>query len=379
MTATDPSPSPMRRALELASRGLGHVEPNPMVGCVLTLGDQLIGEGWHQRFGGPHAEIEALASLAPGMADRLGQATAWVTLEPCCHHGKTGPCSQALIDAGVGRVVVATLDPNPEVAGQGVARLREAGVEVEVGCLEAEARELLAPYLTTRHEHRPWVIAKWAMTLDGKIATANGDSQWISGPASRRRVHQLRGRVDGILVGSGTALADNPRLTARPPGPRTPVRVVLDTHARLPLDSHLVRAAGDGHTVVVVGSGASPESLTALATAGCRILRPTDWQATDPSGPLRLPELLGFFQQQWAWTNLLVEGGGQVLGSLSDAGLIDELQLFVGPRILGGAEARTPVAGRGAPTMAAAQSMELRHWEVIEQDLYAVYRRPAPG
>ena len=367
--------APMQRALELALRGQGSVEPNPMVGCVLTVGQRVIGEGWHQRFGGPHAEVEALASVSAEDAGELSQATAWVTLEPCCHQGKTGPCTDALIQAGIRRVVVATLDPNPAVAGQGVAQLRQAGVEVEVGIEEEPALELLAPYLMTREEDRPWVIAKWAMTVDGKIATASGDSQWISGPGSRERVHQLRGRVDAVLVGIGTALADNPRLTARPPGPRAPMRVVLDRQAGLPLGSNLVQSAGDGKLLVVVGEDAPEARCRALVAAGSHVMRPADWDAAGTGASTGLEGLLRECHRRWQWTNVLVEGGGEVLGSLADEQLIDELHLFVGAQLLGGAEARTPVGGRGAATMAEACQLGLQHCEAIENDLYAIYRR----
>src|SRR5919197_3355884 len=207
----------MSRALELAERGRGFVEPNPLVGAVVVRDGRVVGEGWHRRYGEAHAEVNALA--AAGEAAR--GATLYVTLEPCCHHGKTPPCTDAVLRAGVRRVVAAMADPFPQVAGQGVAQLRAAGVEVEVGVCEREARELNAPYLTLLAEGRPYVHAKWAMSLDGKIATRGGDSRWISGPASREVVHRLRGRVDAILVGAGTVRADDPLLTARPLGPRT--------------------------------------------------------------------------------------------------------------------------------------------------------------
>src|SRR5262245_49314226 len=201
----------MRRALELAERGRGHVEPNPLVGAVVVKGGRVVGEGWHQRFGQAHAEVNALA--AAGEAAR--GATLYVTLEPCCHHGKTPPCTDAVRAAGVARVVAALGDPFPQVAGRGAAVLRAAGVTVELGPCAAEARRQNAPYLTLVTRGRPYVHAKWAMTLDGKIATAAGQSKWISGPESRHRVHELRGRMDAILVGAATVRADDPLLTAR--------------------------------------------------------------------------------------------------------------------------------------------------------------------
>ena len=231
----------MARALELAARGEGFVEPNPMVGCVIARGAEIIGEGWHRKFGGPHAEVEALHVAGT----RARGATLYVTLEPCCHQGKTPPCTDAILASGLGRVVVAQRDPFPAVAGGGIERLRQAGLAVEVGLREAEARRLNAPYLKLTESGRPWVIAKWAMTLDGKLASRTGDSRWISNEASRAIVHQLRGRVDAIVVGRGTAGQDDPLLTARPAGPRVATRIVLDTRASLASDSQLVTTAGE--------------------------------------------------------------------------------------------------------------------------------------
>src|SRR5262245_52366593 len=192
----------MRRALELADRGRGHVEPNPLVGAVVVRDDRMVGEGWHQRYGEPHAEVNALAAAG----EAVNGATLYVTLEPCCHHGKTPPCTDAILRCGIRRVVAAMLDPFPQVASKGVATLRTAGIEVEVGLCEPEARRLNVPYLKLLHTGRPYIHAKWAMTLDGKIATRTGDSKWISNEASRRRTHELRGRMDAILVGIGTVL-----------------------------------------------------------------------------------------------------------------------------------------------------------------------------
>ncbi|HEU5116788.1 MAG TPA: bifunctional diaminohydroxyphosphoribosylaminopyrimidine deaminase/5-amino-6-(5-phosphoribosylamino)uracil reductase RibD, partial [Isosphaeraceae bacterium] len=231
----------MLRALAEARLGLGRVEPNPMVGAVLVKDGRLLSVGHHDRFGGPHAEIHALSNSGSSARG----ASLYVTLEPCCHTGKTPPCVDAILRAGVTRVVAAMRDPFPRVAGGGFARLSEAGVEVEVGIEEQAARTLNAPYLKRLTTGRPYVIAKWAMTLDGKTAVRGGQSQWISGPRSRALVHELRGRVDGLISGIGTVLADDPLLTARPAGPRQAVRVVLDSSARLPLSSRLVQTAGE--------------------------------------------------------------------------------------------------------------------------------------
>ncbi len=344
----------MRRALALAERGRGSVEPNPLVGAVVVRDGQLVGEGWHERYGQAHAEVNALTAAS----EAARGATLYVTLEPCCHHGKTPPCTEAILRAGVGRVVAAMLDPFPQVAGQGAALLRAADVTVEADVLEAEARRLNAPYLTLLRTGRPYVHAKWAMTLDGKIATRIGDSKWISGTDSRRRVHELRGRMDGILVGIGTALADDPQLTARPPGPRTATRIVLDSRCRLPLTSHLATTARTIPTLIVATEAASSESVAALAAVGCEVLRLPDVRA--------LLEELG----RRRMTNLLVEGGSGVLGSFLDIKMIDEIHVFVAPRLAGGAAARTPIGGLGVESIA--QALTLKDWTVEQtaEDLY---------
>jgi diaminohydroxyphosphoribosylaminopyrimidine deaminase/5-amino-6-(5-phosphoribosylamino)uracil reductase len=350
----------MRRALELAARGRGAVEPNPMVGAVVVRDGAVVGEGWHQKYGGPHAEVFALD--AAGEAAR--GATLYVSLEPCCHHGKTPPCTDAVIRAGVARVVAAMRDPFPRVAGQGEAILRGAGIAVEVGVCEEEARSLNAPYLKLLGNGRPWVIAKWAMTLDGKIATRTGDSKWISNKASRHLVHELRGRVDAIVVGIGTALADDPLLTARPPGSRVALRVVMDRTARLPLTSQLVRTAREAPTLIVCDERLSPpQRREALCQAGCAVLAGecTVGGLLDELGRRRL-------------TNVLVEGGSGVLGAFLDAGEIDEVCAFVAPRLAGGAAAKTPIGGTGAETIGQALTLRDQRVEVIGGDVYVTGR-----
>ncbi len=317
----------MRRAVELARGGEGRVEPNPMVGAVVaTPAGEVIAEGWHDRFGGPHAEAEALARA--GTAAR--GATLYVTLEPCCHHGKTPPCTAAIIAAGIARVVVAAGDPFPAVAGGGIAALAAAGIPVELGLLESEARRLTAPFRTLVTEGRPWVIAKWATSLDGRLAAPAGGDRWISSPESLALVHELRGRVDGVLVGLGTALADDPLLTARPEGPRRATRVVLDSEARLPLASKLVRSARDRPVLVAVGPDADPGRIAALQAAGCEA-----WRGTESDPHARLASLLAELGRR-RFTNLLVEGGAAVFGSLFAGGLVDEIHAFTAAKILGG-------------------------------------------
>ena len=349
----------MRRALELAERGRGHVESNPLVGAVVVRDGKIVGEGWHEKYGQAHAEVNALTAAG---GEARG-ATLYVTLEPCCHHGKTPPCTDAVLRAGVSRVVAALEDPFPQVAGQGAAILRSAGVAVDLGLCAAEARKQNAPYLTLLGKGRPYVHAKWAMTLDGKIATRTGDSKWISSEASRRVVHQLRGRMDGILVGIGTALADDPLLTARPPGPRTATRIVLDRQARLPVDAQLVRTARDVPAVVVRTCRDAPR-VDALRSAGCEVLTcPQAGKHVD------LPGLLQEFGRR-RWTNLLVEGGGAVLGSFLDSGLIDEVHVFIAPRLVGGERAKGPVGGDGFARLADSLALIDCRVEQIDGDLY---------
>jgi len=329
----------MQHALALAARGIGRVEPNPPVGAVIVDDElHLLGEGWHQRYGGPHAEVFALEQA--GAAAR--GATLFVALEPCCHFGKTPPCSRAVIAAGIQRVVVAMTDPNPQVAGQGLAELRAAGIDVEVGLLESQARWLTAPFVRLVTQGLPWVHAKWAMTLDGKIASHTGHSQWISGEASRAVVHQLRGRMDALVVGIGTAIADDPLLTARPPGVRTSTRVVIDPQARLPLSSQLVRTAREVPVLCVATTSAEPARIAALQAAGVEV-----W-TTVPDVHGHIPPAAWLTELgRRRMTHVLVEGGGQLLGSLFDAELIDEWHVFVAPKFVGGQTAVSPLAGRG--------------------------------
>jgi diaminohydroxyphosphoribosylaminopyrimidine deaminase/5-amino-6-(5-phosphoribosylamino)uracil reductase len=340
----------MARALALAGRGRGHVEPNPLVGAVVVRDGRAVGEGWHQRYGQAHAEVNALTAAG----DAARGATLYVTLEPCCHFGKTPPCTDAIIRAGIGRVVAAMSDPFPQVAGQGAELLRRAGIAVDVGVGEAEARRLNGPYLKLLRTGRPYVHAKWAMTLDGKIATHTGDSKWISNKASRHWVHELRGRMDAIVVGIGTVLADDPMLTARPPGPRTPVRIVLDHHGRTPPTSQLARTARESPTWVVTASEPAPQ----LRALGCEVHTLPDVGALlDEMGRRRM-------------TNVLIEGGSGVFGSFLDIREIDEVHVFIAPRLVGGDDAKTPIGGNGVKKIADALALAEWQVEMIEGDVY---------
>ncbi|HEX4612124.1 MAG TPA: bifunctional diaminohydroxyphosphoribosylaminopyrimidine deaminase/5-amino-6-(5-phosphoribosylamino)uracil reductase RibD [Urbifossiella sp.] len=359
----------MRQALALAARGRGAVEPNPMVGAVvLGPGGEVAGEGWHERFGGPHAEIHALAAAA----DRARGGTLVVTLEPCCHHGKTPPCTDAVLRAGVRRVVAARGDPFPKVAGGGLALLRDAGVMVEVGLCEAEAERLNAPYLKLLRTGRPWVHLKWAMTLDGKTATRTGDSQWISGPESRRRVHELRGVVDAVLVGRGTVEADDPLLTARPPGPRIPARVVLTTSGRLP-DARKLRATAREGPVIVFTAAGNEGNLAGWAADGAEVVPlPTGERG------LSVDDVLAELGRR-RMTHVLVEGGAGVHGAFLDARTVDELHVFVAPLLIGGAGAAGVTGGVGVERLATALQLDELRAETIGADLYLHARAGRPG
>jgi diaminohydroxyphosphoribosylaminopyrimidine deaminase / 5-amino-6-(5-phosphoribosylamino)uracil reductase len=351
----------MVRALKLASRGEGLVEPNPMVGAVVVRDGQMVGEGWHARFGGPHAEVIALQAAG----ERAGGADLYVTLEPCCHHGKTPPCTQTILQAGIRRVFVGQRDPFPQVDGRGLTELAEQGVQVEVGLLGSECAELNAPFAKRVTQGLPWVIAKWAMTWDGRIAPSGGDSRWISNAQSRAVAHRLRGRVDAILVGRGTVQKDDPLLTVRPPGLRVPTRVVLDSRARIPPDCQLLATIDQAPLLVATGPDADPADLAWLRSLGCDV-----WQGVSKELDSRCTELLAELARR-NMTNVLVEGGACLMGSLFDADLIDECHLFLGPKLIGGASALGPIGGRGHERMQQALRFEKITHEVLGGDLYA--------
>jgi diaminohydroxyphosphoribosylaminopyrimidine deaminase/5-amino-6-(5-phosphoribosylamino)uracil reductase len=312
-----------------------------MVGAVVLDPDgQAVGEGWHQKFGEPHAEVHAFVQAG----ERAKGGTLVVTLEPCCHWGKTPPCTDAVLRSGVRRVVVAMADPFPRVAGGGVQLLRAAGLDVHIGLCEPEARQLNAAYLKLLRTGRPWVHLKWAMTLDGKLATRTGDSKWISGEVSRRTVHDLRGRVDAILVGRGTVVTDDPLLTARPPGPRIPARVVLTRSGELPDRCQLRATAREIPVIVFTAAGNEPR-LADWAADGCEVIP----LPTGDAG-LSIDAVLAELGQR-RMTHVLVEGGAAIHGAFLDARAADEFHVFVAPKLSGGAAGLTPVGGNGVARM----------------------------
>ncbi len=337
----------MRRALDLARRGLGRVEPNPLVGAVLADGPRLLAQGFHACFGGPHAEAAALAEAA----DAARGATLYVTLEPCAHFGKTPPCAPLVSAAGVRRVVAAMTDPFPEVSGRGFDQLRAAGLTVEVGLMEEEARRLNAPFIKLHTKHRPYVIAKWAMTLDGRLAAPSGDARWISSPESRSWVHTLRSRVDCVLVGAATVRHDDPLLTVRLESGATdylrrPARLILDSRLSLPLSSQLVATAAQSPVLVATTLPPDHARAAALSSRGVEILSfPADSAGRVPLAPL-LDEL-----GRRRMTNLLVEGGPTVLSSFFQADAIDALAIFIAPKFLGGPPAHLAPGPTGLTLM----------------------------
>ena len=318
----------MRAALALARRGLGATWPNPSVGCVIVANNRVVGRGFTAPGGRPHAETQALAMAAGKAKD----GTAYVTLEPCCHWGQTPPCTDALIKAGIGRVVIATKDPDNRVNSQGVARLKQAGIETESGLLESEAQEILAGFIQKITTGRPLVTLKLATTLDGKIATHAGESQWITGPEARRMAHAIRGRHDAILVGVGTVLADNPELTCRIPGyeKRPIVRIVADSHLRTPLTASVVRTASETPTWMLIRHGTDPARQKAFVEAGAKLIEiPASSAGIDISQALQALGKAGI-------TRLMTEGGGQIAAALLRADLVDRLAWFHAPATMGG-------------------------------------------
>ena len=355
----------MRAALSLAGRGLGDVWPNPAVGCVLVLDGRIVGRGWTQKGGRPHAETEALARA--GALTR--GATAYVTLEPCAHQGVTGPCSSAMIAAGIARAVIALEDPDPRVDGQGIAALRGAGVDVVTGVLRDEAAELNRGFLLRVTEGRPLFTLKLATSLDGRIATRTGDSRWITSEEARRHAHLLRATHDAVLVGSGTALADDPSLTCRLPGmaDRSPVRLVADARLRLPPTAQLACTAREVATWVLAGAGADPGKRTALEAAAVSVIE----VATDAEGRLD-PIAIARVLASCGLTRVMIEGGGQLAASFLRAGLIDRLCWFTAPKIIG-ADGVPAVHDLGLDAVRSVPAFQRRRHRVLGGDIFCGY------
>ncbi len=323
----------MCSALKLAAKGIGSVEPNPAVGAVIVKAGQLVGKGYHKAFGKPHAEINAIDDCRT-LGVKPEGATLYVTLEPCCHHGKTGPCTDVIIDAKLARVVVAAKDPSEHANGRGVEQLRQAGIEVEVGVCETEARQLNAPFFKYATTGKSWVVLKWAQSLDGKLAYAEPgpERRWISNELSRKDAHKLRRRVGAILVGINTVMKDDPMLTPRPAKGKKPIRVVLDNALRIPLKSHILRTPKASPILVYTREaavGANPKHAERIAKRGAEVLA-----YGDTGSASNLPFLLNELGRRGV-QQVLVEGGAHVLTSFLKAGLADEICVYIAPRILG--------------------------------------------
>lgn len=333
----------MKRALELATQGIGYTNPNPMVGAVIVKENKIIAEGFHQNYGGPHAEINAFQNAKANVTE----ATMYVTLEPCSHHGKTPPCAYAIVEKGIKKVVIAMEDPNPIVSGKGIHILTENGIEVVLGVMKHEAQklnEIFIKYITTK---QPFCILKTAMTLDGKIATYEGDSKWISSQDSRTYVHKLRHQVSAIMVGIGTIIADDPMLTARldKHPARNPIRIVVDTSAKIPLEANVLKIDDFTKTILVTTELASKDKIKQLESLGINVLlTPLKNNQVD------LKYLMTSLGERKI-DSVLLEGGSTLNYSALDEGIVDKVISFIAPKIIGGAQAKTPVGGLGIPLM----------------------------
>ncbi len=355
----------MKEALELGRYALGRSSPNPSVGAVVVDADGIAGRGWTQPVGSAHAEIVALQEAG----DRARGATLYVTLEPCCHQGRTPPCVDAILQAGIARCVIAVEDPFPEVQGKGAQGLRAGGVSVEMGVCEREAAELHAGFFTRVRTGRPLVRAKYAMTLDGRIATRTGESQWITGQAARRQAHVFRDQTDAVLVGTGTVRADNPTLTTRLPeeftsdgGSHHPLRVVIDGRGSTSPDSNVYNPDLPGQTLAATTRATAPSWTSELAERGVE-------QVVCGEGPrVDLDDLLVELGARGC-NEILIEGGSQLLGAFFDAGLVDRVAAFVAPVIIGGSAAPGPVGGRGYESMAEAQRLSDVRLTVLDEDV----------
>ena len=347
----------MQRALTLAAKAKGRTSPNPMVGAIIVKAGEVIAEGWHERAGQPHAEVVALSIAGENAKD----ADMYVTLEPCSHQGRTGPCTDAIIKAGIKRIFVAMRDPNPLVSGKGVGKLKNAGINVQEGILEEQAANLNEIFLKWITKKVPFVACKYAMTLDGKIAAQTGDSKWITGEKARERVHLLRDTYDTILIGIGTVLADNPELTCRLPNGRNPVRVILDSRARMPCQSKLLHDE-QARTIVATTELAPKESVKRIKSSRAEII-----QTKSVNGRVDLHNLLIYLAQN-ELTSVLVEGGGQVHGAFFKENLVDKVYAFIAPKIIGGKEALAPVGGIGVDKVADAVLLKNINIEQIGED-----------
>lgn len=360
----------MARAIKLAEQGRGWTNPNPMVGAVIVKKGKIIGEGYHARYGGLHAERNAISSLT----ESAEGATLYVTLEPCCHYGKTPPCTEAIIEQKISRVVMGSSDPNPKVAGKGVRQLREAGIFVEEGLMKEECDRLnpvFFHYMTTK---MPYLVIKYAMTADGKIATKTGESKWITSEESRKIVQEMRHQYMGIMVGIGTVLADDPLLTVREEGKKSPVRIICDSRLRIPLESQICRTAGQYKTILAYGrndtedKGKSAEKLKILQDLGIQTV-----SLPDEQGQVDLPALMRYLGEKEI-DSILVEGGAELNDSVLRTNLVQEVKVFIAPKLFGGREAKSPVMGLGVDKLENACLLSLEDVSKSGEDLWLTYQ-----
>ncbi len=353
----------MRRAIELAEKGRGWTNPNPVVGAVIAKDGRIIGEGYHARCGGLHAERNAIAALK----EPAQGAVMYVTLEPCCHYGKTPPCTEAILEQGIVRVVIGSRDPNPKVAGKGAEVLKKAGVTVEEDFLWEECDRLNPVFFHYITRGTPYVVMKYAMTLDGKIATRTGASQWITGEAAREQVQRLRHQYMGIMVGIGTVMADDPMLNVRLEGGKSPVRIICDSRLRIPRNSRICQTAREYPTIVAHGQG-SPETAAELEALGIQVIL-----AADENGQVDLRRLMEILGSQ-GLDSILLEGGGELNEAALRAGIVQEARVFIAPKIFGGSQAKTPVTGAGVLTPKEAKLFSLKGVSQVGEDLMLEYQ-----
>lgn len=367
----------MRRAIKLAKKGSGHVNPNPLVGAVIVRDGEIIGEGYHECYGQLHAERNAIAN-AKKRGNSLEGSTIYVTLEPCCHYGKTPPCTEAIIEEKIARVVVGSDDPNPLVSGKGFQMLREKGIEVIPHFLKEECDAMNHVFFHYIRTGTPYVAMKYAMTMDGKIACYTGDSKWVTGEESRAHVQTLRNHYKGIMAGIGTVLADDPMLNCRIEGGRDPIRIIADSHLRIPMDSQLVRTAGQQPLIVACLPDADEEKAAQLQEKGVEVLRipgvTTEDITEEQKEVISLPVLMKELGARKI-DGILLEGGGQLNESALQAGIVDRIYCYIAPKIFGGAQAKTPVEGQGLTRAADAWQFKRIGMQEFGQDILLEYEK----
>lgn len=349
----------MKRAINLARKGVGKTSTNPLVGAVIVKNGKIIGEGYHKYYGGNHAEIEAINNAK----ESVKGATVYVNLEPCFHYGKTPPCALRLVKEGVSKVVIGMRDPNPKVAGQGIKILEDSGIEVIIGILEKEAIELNEVFIKYITKGIPFIYLKYAMTLDGKIASITGDSKWISNEKSRKEVHKLRNKVGGIMVGVNTIIADDPNLTTREKEGQDPIRIIVDSNCRIPPTAKVLHLDSNVRTIVAVTKNADPLKIALIEETGAEV-----FVIEDRDGKVNLKELIKILGTKGI-DSILIEGGGSLSWSALEEELVDKVQVYIGPKLIGGATANTPVGGKGIAQMSEAIELYDIKRKMFDEDI----------